>query len=172
MASSIFQLFHRHREDLWHSKALGFFALKLLLATVRVPKGETRGSIVQKKPLFQISVWTVWRGMWGQSARSAEGTHPSHCFYPAIALMRHWSDIALACLGTVVCAHCSVCFVCLLSRWMEIKAFVDTLLHPPQSEKVPVPTAVCAFAIHPHHDGYHPLIEKQQEILGLFWCLT
>lgn len=43
MASSIFRLFHGCREDLWHPKALGFFALKLLLATFRVLKGATRG---------------------------------------------------------------------------------------------------------------------------------
>lgn len=130
MASSIFQLFHRRREDLWDSKALGVFALKLLLATVRVPKGATRGSIVQKKPLFHISVWAVWRGVWGQSARSAKGTHPSHCCYPAIALVRHWSDTALACLGTIVCAHLLfVLFVCCPDGWKSKLVLLPYSIH-------------------------------------------
>lgn len=43
MVSSIFWLFHRCRKDLWHPKTLGFFALKMLLATVGVLKGAAKG---------------------------------------------------------------------------------------------------------------------------------
>lgn len=129
MASSIFCLFHRWGENLWHPKALGFFALKLLLATVRSLKEQQGGSTVQKKPLLQLSVWAAWRGVWDLSAQNAEGAHPPHCCYRVIALVRHWPDTALACPGIIVCAHPLCLFVCCLDGWKSKLLLVPYSIH-------------------------------------------
>lgn len=138
MASGISLLFHGWRWDLWHPKALGFFAPKLLLATVKVPKGAIRGPLVQKKPSSQLSMLAVRREDCKvcRPSRSATAMRPSHCHCPGIALVMHaatlrWADTALAHLGVTVHAHllCLFCSLCHPDGWIAKLSWSPYSIH-------------------------------------------
>lgn len=171
MASSIFCLFHGCREDLWHPKALGFFALKLLLATVRALKGAARGLHSAEDAL--VAAFCV--SCLERSVRSVSSEYWRNTSIPPLLPCDCCGEAPIWYCPGLSWYHCGcppALFVCVLSKWMEMKAFVVTLLRSPQSEKELVPTAVCAFPGHPHHDEYHLLTNEKQEILVLFCCLT
>lgn len=137
-------------------------------ASNRVPKGAIRGPLVQKKPRSQLSRLAVRREECKvyRLGQSTAVTRLSCCHHPSIALvmrtaMLRWAVLPMPVLVSLCVHGCSVCFVCLLSWWTEIKAFFVTLLHSPYSKKVPA-TAVCAFASPPYcssHGEYHLLAD-------------
>lgn len=113
MVSSIFWLFHRCRKDLWHPKTLGFFALKMLLATVGVLKGAAKGvHSAEEAVVAAFCVSCLERSLRSVSSEHWRNTSiplllPCDCVGEALIWYWPWPILVPLCVPM-----CSVCFVC------------------------------------------------------------